>query len=115
MSPYDPDQAPAVIRLAGELNTLTSTRLREQIQACLAEGRHGVLIDLGAVTFIDSSGLSALVAGLKGLTLQGGRLALVGLQPQALTLFAITQADTLFSLFDTEEAARAFLAAPATE
>lgn len=111
MSPsVDPDQPPAVIRLKGELNSLTSAHLREQLQQHLAAGQWRVLVDLSAVTFIDSSGLSALVAGLKSLKLNGGRLALLGLQPQARTIFAITQADTLFSLFDDEPAARAFLA-----
>lgn len=108
--PDDPDQPPAVIRLKGELNSLTSTPLREQLQAHLAAGRHHILVDLAAVTFIDSSGLSALVAGLKSLKLNGGCLALLGLQPQARTIFAITQADTLFAIFDDEQAARAFLA-----
>jgi anti-sigma B factor antagonist len=108
--PVDSDQTPAVIRLEGELNSLTSARLREQLQAHQAAGRIRILIDLAAVTFIDSSGLSALVAGLKSLKLSGGRLALLGLQPQARTIFAITQADTLFAIFDDEQAARAFLA-----
>jgi anti-anti-sigma factor len=108
--PVDPDQPPAEIRLEGELNSLTSARLREQLQAHLAAGRTRVLVELSAVPFIDSSGLSALVAGLKSLKLSGGALALVGLQPQARTIFAITQADTLFAIFDDEQAARAFLA-----
>jgi anti-anti-sigma factor len=108
--PVDSDQTPAVIRLEGELNSLTSARLREQLQAHQAAGRTRILVDLAAVTFIDSSGLSALVAGLKSLKLSGGRLALLGLQPQARTIFAITQADTLFAIFDDEQAARAFLA-----
>jgi anti-sigma B factor antagonist len=107
--PVDPDLQPAVIRLKGELNSLTNTQLREQLQGHLAAGRLRILVDLTAVTFIDSSGLSALVAGLKSLKLNGGRLALVGLQPQARTIFSITQADTLFAIFDDEPAAQAFL------
>jgi anti-anti-sigma factor len=108
--PAAPDQPPAVIRLEGELNSLTSAPLRERIQGHVAAGRHHIMVDLTAVSFIDSSGLSALVAGLKSLKLSGGRLALVGLQPQARTIFAITQADTLFAIFDDEQAAGAFLA-----
>ena len=107
---FDPQSAPAIIRVFGELDTLTSPELREQIQQALAQRPPALLIDLAAVSFIDSSGLSALVAGLKSLKLNGGRLALLGLQPQARTIFAITQADTLFAIFDDEQAARAFLA-----
>jgi anti-sigma B factor antagonist len=107
--PVDPAQQPAAIRLKGELNSLTSAQLREQLQGHLAAGRLRIMVDLAAVTFIDSSGLSALVAGLKSLKLNGGRLALVGLQPQARMIFQITQADTLFAIFDDEPAALAFL------
>lgn len=109
-SQAEPSQAPAIIRLSGELNSLTSPRLRERLNDCVQQGQHQVLVDLAEVPFIDSSGLSALVAGLKALKLSGGRLALVGLQPQARTIFQLTQADALFALFETEPAAHAYLA-----
>ena len=110
-----PDQTPTVIRLQGELNSLTSPRLREQLQAPLEQAQPRVLIDLSGVTFIDSSGLSALVAGLKSIKLKGGAMALAGLQEQARAIFQITQADSLFALFDREDDARDFLAGPAGE
>jgi anti-anti-sigma factor len=105
----DADSAPAIIRVFGELDTLTSPALREQVQQALAQRPPAILIDLTAVPFIDSSGLSALVAGLKAAKLQGTALVLFGLQPQARLIFSITQADGLFAIVGTEAEAIAAL------
>ena len=106
---FDPQSAPAIIRVFGELDTLTSPELREQIQQALAQRPPALLIDLAAVSFIDSSGLSALVAGLKAAKLQGGTMVLFGLQPQARMIFSITQADSLFEIAGSEAEAQALL------
>lgn len=105
--PLDP--VPEPIRLSGELNAVTSPALRERILTMLEEGAHAVLVDLTAVTFIDSSGLGALVGGLKSAKLHGSRLALFGLQEQARQVFQITQAESLFDIAASEEAALALL------
>ena len=47
--------------LAGELDLHTSRRLREAVQELLAAGADCFVIDLAAVTFVDSTGLGALV------------------------------------------------------
>lgn len=105
----DSSLTPGVIRATGELNALTSGALREQIKDLLAQGNLRLLVDLSGVSFIDSSGLSALVAGLKAAKQQGGNLALFGLQEQALMIFEITQAHTIFDILPTEADALAML------
>lgn len=105
----DAESAPAIIRVFGELDTLKSPALREQVQQALWSRPPAILIDLTAVPFIDSSGLSALVAGLKATKLQGTALVLFGLQPQARMIFSITQADSLFEIVGTESEALAAL------
>lgn len=109
MTQPTPERTATVIRFEGELNAATSPHLREWIQAHLQAGRRWLLIELSAVPFIDSSGLSALVAGLKAARQQGGMLALAGLQEQARMIFQITQAHALFDILPTEADAQAFL------
>jgi anti-sigma B factor antagonist len=107
-----PDTTPEVLRPSGELNAVTSPALRAQLLERLNNGVSSLLVDLSAVPFIDSSGLSALVGGLKVAKLKGASLVLFGLQDQARQIFAITQADGLFDIVPSEQAALAFLSPP---
>jgi anti-sigma B factor antagonist len=58
-----------------------------------------VVLDLGKVPFIDSSGLAALVSGLKTLNEKDGSLKLASLQSQADLLFKLTMFDKVFEIF----------------
>ncbi len=59
-----------------------------------------VVLDLGRVTFIDSSGLGAIVATMKHLA-PDRALILAGLSPAVSRVFTLTRMDSVFSLFDT--------------
>ncbi|HET7488166.1 MAG TPA: STAS domain-containing protein [Acidimicrobiales bacterium] len=60
-----PDPVSAAVSPAGDLDVSTSPRLLACIDELLAEGRSKIVVDLRAVTFIDSSGLGALVKAHK--------------------------------------------------
>lgn len=77
-------------------------RMRDVTQD--ATGR--VILDLGNVTFIDSSGLGAVVAAMKQLP-QGGTLELAGLQPNVDRVFRLTRMDSVFTIHpDTDHLRR---------
>ncbi|WP_425044413.1 STAS domain-containing protein [Primorskyibacter sp. S87] len=59
-----------------------------------------VILDLSSVSFIDSSGLGAIVASMKQLG-EGRRLDLAGLTPMVEKVFRLTRMDTVFRLFAT--------------
>ena len=59
-----------------------------------------VVLDLHKVTFVDSSGLGAIVATLKHVTPER-TLVLAGLTPAVKKVFTLTRMDTVFRLFDT--------------
>lgn len=99
----------------GELNAVSSPQLKERIQGALADGHRWLVIDLARVPFIDSSGLSVLVGGLKAIKLTGGDMALAALQDQAATIFSITSAHRLFEIHPTVAAAEASLQARLAE
>jgi anti-sigma B factor antagonist len=73
----------AAIAVEGELDLNTAPQLREQIVALVNEGATQVALDLSRVEFIDSSGLSVLIAGLKRLRERGGDLSLRAASAQA--------------------------------
>lgn len=80
----------AVLQVAGEIDACTAPMLREQIRELAAKGAVHLIADLGQVSFLDSTGLGALIGGLKRLREAGGSLTLVTLTPRILRLFQIT-------------------------
>lgn len=64
-----------------------------------------VLVNLGGVGFIDSSGLSMLVKGLKRCRSNNGDLYLCNLQQSVMIIFELTRLDKAFSIFADEQSA----------
>jgi anti-sigma B factor antagonist len=69
-----------------------------------AEGR--VVLDMGHVDFIDSSGLGAIVAAMKAMP-EGKRLELAALQPKVVKVFRLTRMNDVFVIHDDPDVARA--------
>ena len=80
----------AVLRLTGEVDLCTAPMLRERIRELAAGGAVHLIADLSQVDFLDSTGLGALVGGLKRLREDGGSLALVITNPRILRIFQVT-------------------------
>jgi anti-sigma B factor antagonist len=90
--------------------TLTATNVdpfREQYFAALAgvADVRTVIMDLSGITFLDSSGLGALIALLKRTTESGGDIKLAGLRKEIRLVFEITRAYKIFDIFDSVEEA----------
>jgi anti-sigma B factor antagonist len=66
-----------------------------------------VVLDLSDVTFIDSTGLSVLLNGLRRLNRLHGQMMLVCANPTVLRLFHVTRLDSTFEILPTREAALA--------
>ena len=80
----------AVLRVTGEVDVYTAPALRERIRELAARGAVHLIADLTQVDFLDSTGLGALVGGLKRLREDGGSLALVITTPRVLRVFQVT-------------------------
>lgn len=79
-----------VLHVTGEVDVYTAPMLREQIAELAAKGAVHLIVDLGRVEFLDSSGLGALIGGLKRLREHGGSLTPVISRPSILRIFEIT-------------------------
>lgn len=88
----------------------TAPMLREQIRDLAAKDVVHLVADLSAVDFLDSTGLGALIGGLKRLREAGGSLTLVIVAPRTLRLFQITGLTKVFAIHLT--AAEAITADP---
>lgn len=97
----------SVIHLDGELDLETVPRLRRHLADAVERGGGEVVIDLTDCTFMDSTGLSALLNALRRLTRAGRRLTLVCADGQVLRLMRTTKLDSTFRLRDSVDSALA--------
>jgi anti-sigma B factor antagonist len=88
----------AVLRIAGEVDVYTAPKLRKQVADLAENGTVHVIADLRGVDFLDSTGLGALVGGLKRLRIQQGSLTIVTDGGRILKLFQITGLTHAFAL-----------------
>ena len=97
-----------VVKLREErLDAHNSGELRDRILALLEEGGQQLVVDLSGVSFIDSSGLGALLSGYKNANLRSGSFVLAGLQPRVQSMFELTRLHRVFEIFPTLEDALA--------
>ena len=88
-----------VVRVAGRLNAASSPEAKARLKELAGQGSKHLLLDLSELSFIDSSGLSALVAGYKAAVEAGGSLKLACLVPQVREVFSLTHLDRVFETF----------------
>jgi anti-sigma B factor antagonist len=88
------------VAVAGEVDIDTAPRLRLALAAALQEASQ-VVVDLGAVTFLDSAGLSTLIATHQRAEATGVSLRLRRVPPMVLRLLALTGMDSLLVITPT--------------
>lgn len=93
-----------VVQPSGTLDGKKGNDLRREIGDIVASGAQIVLIDLQDVTFMDSSGLGALVSAQRMVKTAGGKLFLCSVKDQVKLLFDLTKMTRLFEILaDREE------------
>ena len=86
-----------------------SSALRDTLRDLVSKGHKKILLNLGEVSYIDSSGIGELVSGFTTVANQGGQLKLLGLTKRVKDLLQITKLYTVFDVHDDEaNAVRAF-------
>ena len=102
-----PEEGVRVITVTGEIHVTTAPDFSSRLGEAIASEAPSVVIDLSGVEFIDSTGLSVLLNGLRRVTRSHGRMALVVSNPTVLRLFEVTRLDSTFDIQPTPEAALA--------
>lgn len=94
-----------VVFVYGEIDVLTAPRLHETLHEVIAESPGSLLVDLANVTFIDSTGLGALVVAHRHLEERGGRLRLVSVPPAVAQVLEVTGLMNRFEVYPDMDAA----------
>jgi anti-sigma B factor antagonist len=82
-----------------------SVVLRDSIRDLVGKGQKKILLNLGDVTYIDSSGIGELVSAFTAVRREGGELKLLNLTKKVHDLLQITKLYTVFDIKDDEAAA----------
>lgn len=94
-----------VVQLSGTLDATQSQEFRENITEII-EGESStkiVLVDFKNVTFMDSSGLGALVLAFKALRAADRKLVICSINEQVRILFELTGMDKVFEIFPNQD------------
>ena len=94
-----------VLAPEGKFNLVAAPPLKARIDDLVAAGKARLVVDLGAVDFIDSSGLGALVGGLKAARQQGGDLRIAAAGDQVRAVLKLTNLDRILTPYATVEEA----------
>nr|MBO2471813.1 anti-sigma F factor antagonist [Bacillota bacterium] len=101
-----------IVRLAGELDVRTAPVFRARVQQELEEGprlRH-LILDLRGVTFIDSSGVGALLGRCRDIrTTRAGRVVVFGLRPNVLRVLQFAGLLRVLAVAETKQQALALV------
>ena len=91
------------VMVTGRLNGATAPEFKKHLVSMVDEGKKKLVIDMSGVAFVDSSGLSALISGLKIAREAGGWLKLASLQEQPLSVIKLMWLDRIFEIMTTSE------------
>lgn len=85
------DGGPVIVEVAGEVDLLTAGRLRAALVAAVrVAGAGRIIVDLGRVEFLDSTGVQALIDGYHTAMVAGGTLTVRGAHGPSARVLAVT-------------------------
>ena len=92
-----------VVDLSGQIKLGEgSSTLRDTVKDLLAKGHKKILLNLGEITYIDSSGIGELISAFTSTRNQGGEMKLLNLTKKTRDLLQITKLYTVFDIKDDE-------------
>ena len=89
----------SIVTLSGRLDAHTVPQVRGVVTDLMDQGHHRILVDMSGVNFVDSTGLSVLVSGMKRCRQAGGDLVLAHLARPLRLIFELTRLDKAFEIF----------------
>lgn len=96
-----------IVCVRGEIDLRSSPELLSRLVEVSDALPPRVVVDLSAVSYVDSSGVGTLVQVKRRIDRKGGRIILSGLQPRVRSVFEITKLDKFFTITDSLDAAAA--------
>ena len=90
----------AVVALTGDIDLESSPKVRTALLDCVGL-KQGVLVDLSAVSYIDSSGVASLVEAFQTARKSDTRFGLVSVSQPAMRVLELARLDRIFSIYES--------------
>ena len=103
--PTGPSPQTGILALEGEIDLHRSPQVKESLELLIEQMVPRILIDLSAVSYIDSSGLAVLIETMQRIVAYGGKFALFGLRDGVRGIFEIARLDQIFQIYPDETSA----------
>ena len=94
-----------VLSLSGRLNMVSAVTLRQTIGSLVQDGSSRFVVDLSGISFMDSSGLGALISGLKSARQAGGDLRIAAPTEQVQLVLQLTNMERVLTPYASAESA----------
>ena len=106
-TPVPRQHRPNVLPLRGEIDLHVSPAVTQSLNAMTEKKPERIVIDLSRATYIDSSGLAALILAMQKVEAYGGRFFLAGLHETMRSIFETSRLNQIFRIFPDVDAALA--------
>jgi anti-sigma B factor antagonist len=93
----------AVVTPRGEIDLVTQLQLKQHINDLVVEGNVHIVVDLNETTFLDSTGLGALIGARRQTHAFKGSFAVVCIHERILKLFRITGIEKFIPIYESRE------------
>ncbi len=92
-----------VLDITGEIDLYNAPEIKDIINKLIEEQKYNVIINLEKVSYIDSSGIGALISSLSNLKKYQGGLKIINVYASVRKVFELTKLTSFFEIFDSEE------------
>lgn len=89
-----------VLDVAGEIDVYTAPQFKDAVNGIIDSGQKHLIVDMGSVTYMDSSGFATLLSATRRLRPQGGTVSLVKCSSAIDRILRITRLNTIFGTYD---------------
>lgn len=94
-----------ILDIAGEIDLYNAPEIKDVINKLIEEKKYNVVINLEQVSYIDSSGIGALISSLSNLKKYQGGLKIIKVYASVRKVFELTKLTSFFEIYETEEEA----------
>ena len=94
-----------ILDIQGEIDLYNAPEIKDTIQKLIEQQKYNIIINLEKVSYIDSSGIGALISSLSNLKKYQGSLKIINVYASVKKVFELTKLTSFFEIFDSEEEA----------
>ncbi len=94
-----------ILDISGEIDLYNAPEIKDIINKLIEQKKYNVIINLKEVTYIDSSGIGALISSLSNLRKYQGGLKIINVFASVKKVFELTKLTSFFEIYDSEDEA----------